>query len=349
MELLPFSWSSEYSMSSNCPRKHILTCIDLPSPLGGLRSAHVAIWNTHLYAQCAGLLLSWNLNPIGPISPVGPAGPVIKSWDWNLFGKSLPAESDPSGLKGQDRSNDTQMPPMTYADIITFQYIWHITIFSDVSANPMSLKVTLCPWQGWSQAIPMHEVKSVMCRSNQWCNTSFLHSPDRIEATQTTAKSPTLETNTFLKNDFLSSFTCCYQKTARSANIYEGPDWPGFSRRAKRNTNRKTDRKHKHEHTQAHDFGAWKMRNFGIWYRIKNTLWWWWLMYRECLWCLSSIDVLLDCPLVKKCSCEILDYFILFSQFTKLLLLKFVIFSNSCYIFTTFLQKFSNFSFCLTS
>lgn len=96
MELWPFSWSSEYSMSSSWPRKHILTRTDLSSqalhtrhgPLGGLRSAHVAIWNTHLssYPSVMGNVLVfcwveiWILPVLSVLSvpsvPYGPVGPV---------------------------------------------------------------------------------------------------------------------------------------------------------------------------------------------------------------------------------------------------------------------------------
>ena len=181
------------------------------------------------------------------------------------------------------------------------------------------------------------------CRSNQWCNTSLSHSPDRIELTQITAKSLTLETISFKKKYFLSSFTCCCQKTARSANIYEGPSWPGFT---------KGYRKHEQknwEETQARTHACTRLRcmeDEKLWYRIKNRLWWWWLMHRECLWCLPRIDAVLYCPLVRKCFLWDTLLFYLTFAIHELLILKLAI--HVIYL-PLFWKKYGNFSFCLTS
>lgn len=142
MDFWPFSWSSEYSISSSWPRKHILTCTDLSSqalhtrhgPLGGLRSAHVAIWNTHLssYPSVMGNVLVfcwveiWILPVLSVLSVLSvPYGPVM----YQILRLKLVWEVASGWVTSfraqRTRSNDTQMPPMTYADIITFQYIGH--------------------------------------------------------------------------------------------------------------------------------------------------------------------------------------------------------------------------------
>ena len=139
MELWPFSCSSEYSMSSSWPRKaHIdmywPIVASLAHPPRSFRRASICTCRNLKHSpvvisigdgQCAGLLLSWSLNPTGPIGPVGPVGPVM----YQILRLKLVWEVASGWVTSfraqRTRSNDTQMPPMTYADIITFQYIGH--------------------------------------------------------------------------------------------------------------------------------------------------------------------------------------------------------------------------------
>lgn len=121
------------------------------------------------------------------------------------------------------RSNDAQMPPMTYADSITFIGYHHILgcqCKSDVLKGHVVPLTRLKPsnsnrynpWRAGATSDAIQVFRIVLIELN-WPKSRQNHWHSRQ----------------FFKKKVL--FKLLYvQKTARSANIYEGPSWPGFTK-----------------------------------------------------------------------------------------------------------------------